>query len=129
MDFSGEYRIPAPALQVWQALNDADVLKACIPGCRELQRASDSGFVAVVAAKVGPINANFRGRVTPSDLDPSGGHTRSGEGRGGAAGFARVTAHVALVGAGPDTLLRHDAQAEIGSKLASVGSRLVLGRL
>jgi uncharacterized protein len=125
MDFSGEYRIPAPALQVWQALNDADVLKACIPGCRELQRESDSGFTAVVATKVGPINANFRGRVTLSDLDPPRGYTLSGEGQGGAAGFARMTARVALAEEGTDTLLRYAAQAEIGGKLASVGSRLV----
>jgi uncharacterized protein len=125
MDFSGEYRIPAPVSRVWAALNDAEVLKACISGCRELQRASDSEFVAVVATRVGPISANFKGRVTLTDLDPPHGYTLSGEGQGGAAGFARMTARVRLTEEGPDTLLRYEAQAEVGGKLASVGSRLV----
>jgi len=125
MDFSGEYRIPAPATQVWEALNSAEVLQACIPGCRELHRSSDTDFTAVVAIKVGPISAVFKGRVTLSDLDPPRGYTLSGEGQGGAAGFARMTARVALAEDGTDTLLRYEAQAEIGGKLASVGSRLV----
>lgn len=125
MDFSGEYRIPAPAGQVWDALNDAEVLKACIPGCRELERKADDEFSTVVATKVGPISAVFRGRVKLSDLDPPRGYTLSGEGQGGAAGFARMKARVALAEDGADTVLRYDAQAEIGGKLASVGSRLV----
>ena len=125
MDFSGEYRIPAPADRVWEALNDAEVLKACIPGCRELQRSAENAFSAVVATKVGPISAVFKGRVTLSDLDPPRGYTLSGEGQGGPAGFARMTARVALTDDGADTLLRYDAKAEIGGKLASVGSRLV----
>lgn len=125
MDFSGEYRIPAPAGQVWEALNDAEVLKACIPGCRELERKADDEFSTVVATKVGPISAVFRGRVKLSELDPPRGYTLSGEGQGGAAGFARMKARVALAEDGADTVLRYDAQAEIGGKLASVGSRLV----
>lgn len=125
MEFSGEYRIPAPVTTVWDALNDAEVLKACIPGCRELLRTSDNGFTAVVATKVGPISAVFKGKVTLADLDPPRGYTLTGEGQGGAAGFARMTARVALAEDGADTLLRYEAQAEIGGKLASVGSRLV----
>ncbi len=125
MDFSGEYRIPAPNDRVWEALNDVEVLKACIPGCRELQRSSENAFSAVVATRVGPISAVFKGRVTLSDLDPPRGYTLSGEGQGGAAGFARMTARVALAEDGTDTVLRYDAKAEIGGKLASVGSRLV----
>jgi len=125
MDFSGEYRIPAPVPRVWEALNDAEVLQACIPGCRELQRTSDTGFMAVVATKVGPISAVFKGRVTLSDLNPPHGYTLTGEGQGGAAGFARMSAQVALAEDGDATLLRYAAQAEIGGKLASVGSRLV----
>lgn len=125
MDFSGEYRIPAPVDRVWEALNDAEVLKACIPGCRELQRSAENEFSTVVATKVGPISAVFKGRVKLSDLDPPRGYTLSGEGQGGAAGFARMTAHVALSEDGVDTVLRYDAKAEIGGKLASVGSRLV----
>jgi carbon monoxide dehydrogenase subunit G len=125
MDFSGDYRIPAPVPRVWEALNDAEVLQACIPGCRELQRTSDTGFMAVVATKVGPISALFKGRVTLSDLNPPHGYTLTGEGQGGAAGFARMSAQVALAEDGDATLLRYAAQAEIGGKLASVGSRLV----
>lgn len=125
MDFSGEYRIPAPVPRVWEALNDAEVLQACIPGCRELQRTSDTGFMAVVATKVGPISAVFKGRVTLSELNPPHGYTLTGEGQGGAAGFARMSARVALAEDGDATLLRYEAQAEIGGKLASVGSRLV----
>ena len=125
MDFSGEYRIPAPVPRVWEALNDAEVLQACIPGCRELLRTSDTGFTAVVATKVGPISAVFKGRVSLSDLNPPHGYTLTGEGQGGAAGFARMRAQVALTEDGDATLLRYAAQAEIGGKLASVGSRLV----
>lgn len=125
MDFSGDYRIPAPVPRVWEALNDAEVLQACIPGCRELQRTSDTGFMAVVATKVGPISAVFKGRVTLSDLNPPHGYTLTGEGQGGAAGFARMRAQVGLTEDGDATLLRYAAQAEIGGKLASVGSRLV----
>jgi carbon monoxide dehydrogenase subunit G len=125
MDFSGEYRIPAPAERVWEALNDVEVLKACIPGCRELERSAENAFSTVVATKVGPISAVFKGRVTLSDLDPPRGYTLSGEGQGGAAGFARMTARVALAEDGAETALRYDAKAEIGGKLASVGSRLV----
>ncbi len=125
MDFAGEYRIPAPVPEVWAALNDSEVLKACIPGCRALERTSDTGFDAVVATKVGPISAVFKGKVTLSDLVPPRSYTLRGEGQGGAAGFARMTSHVALAEDGENTLLRYQAQAEIGGKLASVGSRLV----
>lgn len=125
MDFSGEYRIPASVERVWEALNDAEVLKACIPGCRELERKADDEFGAVVATRVGPISAVFKGRVKLSELDPPRGYTLSGEGQGGAAGFARMKARVALAEDGVETILRYDAQAEIGGKLASVGSRLV----
>jgi uncharacterized protein len=125
MDFSGEYRIPAPPQQVWDALVDPEVLKACIVGCRELTRTSDTEFAAVVAAKVGPISATFRGTVALLDLDPPRAYTLSGQGQGGAAGFARMTARVTLAEDGPGTLLRYEAQADIGGKLATVGSRLV----
>jgi hypothetical protein len=125
MEFSGDYRIPAPVPRVWEALNDAEVLQACIPGCRELQRTSDTGFMAIVATKVGPISAVFKGRVTLTDLNPPHGYTLTGEGQGGAAGFARLSARVALTEDGDVTQLRYEAQAEIGGKLASVGSRLV----
>jgi len=125
MDFSGEYRIPAKTQQVWEALNDPSVLRACIAGCKQLDKISDTEFGAVVVAKVGPVSATFRGNVVLSDLDPPNGYKLTGQGQGGAAGFASMSAQVSLAGDGDQTLLRYVAKAEIGGKLASVGSRLV----
>lgn len=125
IDISGEYRLPAPRQRVWEALNDPAVLRACIAGCKQLERVSDSEFTAIVVTRVGPVSATFRGNVTLSDLDPPNGYTLSGQGQGGAAGFARMTAKVALATDGNETVLTYLVQADIGGKLASVGSRLV----
>lgn len=125
IEFSGEYRIPAPIQQVWEALNDPAVLRACIAGCQQLDKVSDTELSALVVAKVGPVSATFRGSVVLSELDPPNGYTLSGQGQGGAAGFARMGAKVALTADGEQTLLRYSASADIGGKLASVGSRLV----
>ncbi len=125
MDLSGEYRIPTSPQAAWDALNDPEVLKACIPGCRELQRVSDSEFSAVVTSKVGPISATFRGSVALQDLDPPRAYTLAGQGQGGAAGFAKMKSRVTLAEDAGATLLRYEAQAEVGGKLAAVGSRLV----
>lgn len=125
MDIAGEYRIPAPQQRVWEALNDPAVLKASIAGCKQLDKLSDTEFSAIVATKVGPVSATFRGAVNLSELDAPNGYTLTGRGQGGAAGFAKMSARVSLQPAGEDTLLRYVAQAEIGGKLASVGSRLV----
>ena len=125
MDFQGEYRIPATAAQVWEALNDPAVLQACIAGCRSLERVSDTEFAATVHAKVGPVSAVFKGSVVLSELDPPRAYTLTGQGQGGAAGFAKMTSRVTLDEEGTDTLIRYTAKADIGGKLASVGSRLV----
>ena len=127
MDLTGEYRIPAPVERVWAALNDPEVLKACIPGCTDLARGSATEFVATVAAKVGPVSATFKGNVTLSDLDPPRAYTIAGQGQGGAAGFAKGSARVTLSPEGGETILRYEAKADIGGKLASVGSRLIQG--
>jgi carbon monoxide dehydrogenase subunit G len=129
MDLTGEYRIPAPRETVWAALNDPNVLKACIPGCEELNKTSDTEFVARVIAKIGPVKAGFGGKVTLSDLDPPNGYTITGEGQGGAAGFAKGGAKVRLeaVDGGSATVLHYSADAQIGGKLAQIGSRLVEG--
>lgn len=126
MEFSGEYRIPAPPQAVWNALNDPAVLQACIAGCKSLEKISDTEFASTVAVKVGPVSATFKGSVVLSDLDPPRGYTLSGQGQGGAAGFAKMSARVMLSGDGADTVLNYDAKADIGGKLASVGSRFVL---
>ena len=126
MEFSGEYRLPVGQQRVWEALNDAAVLQASIAGCSQLDKLSDTQFSAVVTSKVGPISVTFRGAVELSDLDAPNGYTLTGRGQGGAAGFARMTARIRLESAGAgETLLRYTAEAEIGGKLASVGSRLV----
>ncbi|WP_119301857.1 SRPBCC family protein [Dongia deserti] len=129
MDLTGEYRIPAPRETVWAALNNPDILRACIPGCEELNKTSDSEFVARVIAKIGPVKAGFNGKVRLSDLDPPAGYTITGEGQGGAAGFAKGGAKVRLetVDGGAATVLYYAADAQIGGKLAQIGSRLVEG--
>jgi carbon monoxide dehydrogenase subunit G len=129
MDLTGNYRIAAPRETVWAALNDPEILKACIPGCEELNKTSDTEFVARVIAKIGPVKAGFNGKVSLSDLDPPAGYTISGEGQGGAAGFAKGGAKVRLetVDDGAATVLHYAADAQIGGKLAQLGSRLVEG--
>ena len=127
MDFTGEYKVPASRDKVWEALNDVDVLKLCIDGCEELNKDSDTEFSAKVTAKVGPVRAKFTGKVTLSDIDPPNGYTISGEGQGGVAGFAKGGAIVKLVDGDGATILHYEAKAEVGGKLASVGSRLVEG--
>ena len=125
MDITGEYLVPAPQQRVWEALNDPQVLKASIAGCQALEKVSDTEFNAIVTTKVGPVSATFRGNVNLSELDAPNGYTLTGRGQGGAAGFAKMSSRVALLPQGEQTLLRYTAQAEIGGKLASVGSRLV----
>jgi uncharacterized protein len=129
MDLTGDYRIPAPRETVWAALNNPEILKVCIPGCEELNKTSDTEFVARVVAKIGPVKAGFGGKVTLSDLDPPNGYTITGEGQGGAAGFAKGGAKVRLepVDGGEATVLHYAADAQIGGKLAQIGSRLVEG--
>jgi uncharacterized protein len=127
MDMTGERRIPAPRQLVWEGLNDPEILKLAIPGCQEIEKVSDTEFTAKVRAKVGPVSANFAGKVTLSDLDPPSGYTISGEGTGGVAGFAKGGAKVTLAEEGGETVLRYEVQAQVGGKLAQIGSRLIDG--
>lgn len=127
MDMTGEYRIPAPREQVWAALNDPETLKASLPGCQSLEKVSDREFAATVVAKVGPVQAKFNGNVTLSNLNPPESYTISGEGKGGAAGFAKGGADVRLLEEGEVTVLTYTAKADVGGKLAQLGSRLIDG--
>lgn len=127
MTMTGEYLIAAPRAAVWAGLNDPDVLRACIPGCEELEKTSDTEFRAVVKAKIGPVSARFKGRVTLSDLDPPQAYRISGEGEGGVAGFAKGGASVRLSEQDEGTLLAYEVEAQIGGKLAQLGQRLVNG--
>lgn len=126
MVIEGEERIEAPVEKVWAALNDPEVLKACIPGCESLEKTSDTGLAAVVTLKVGPIKAKFNGEVQLTNLNPPHSYTIVGEGKGGIAGFAKGGADVTLKEDGPDaTILTYAAKADVGGKMAQLGSRLI----
>lgn len=126
MDMTGEFRIPAPRQKVWEALNDPEILKQSIPGCDEIEKLSDTELAAKVTAKVGPVKARFGGKVVLSDLDPPNGYKITGEGSGGAAGFAKGGATVRLADDGSEaTLLTYTVEAHVGGKLAQIGSRLI----
>jgi len=127
MEIKGEYKIAAPREKVFAALNDATVLKACIPGCESLDKVSDTEMTAKVRLKIGPVSATFAGKVTLSDLDPPNGYKISGEGQGGVAGFAKGGAVVSLREDGADTVLDYNADAQVGGKIAQVGARLITG--
>jgi uncharacterized protein len=128
MDLSGQHSIPLPRQTVWTALNDPDVLRACIPGCKALTRTSETAFSARVVSRIGPVSASFTGNVVLSDIDPARACTITGNGEGGVAGFARGSSRILLADQ-PDggTMLTYNAKAEIGGKLASLGSRLLEG--
>jgi uncharacterized protein len=125
MDMTGERRIPAPRQTVWEALNDPEVLKVSIPGCESLEKLGDDQMRATAAVRVGPISARFTGKVQLTDINPPNGYRISGEGQGGAAGFAKGGADVALTDDGADTLLRYQVNAQVGGKLAQLGARLI----
>jgi len=125
MELSGDHRIAASRQAVWNALNDPQVLKACIPGCESLTRDGDNAFDAIVQAKVGPVRAKFSGRVELSNIRPPESYTITGEGKGGTAGMAKGGADVVLEEDGDGTVLRYTVNADVGGKLAQIGSRLV----
>ena len=127
MTMNGEAVLPADRNKVWVALNDPEVLKACIPGCQELDKVSDTEFQATVRAAVGPVKATFKGRVQLLDLDPPNGYRIAGEGQGGVAGFAKGGAKVQLADAEAGTVMTYDVQAQVGGKLAQLGGRLIDG--
>ena len=125
MDMTGEYRISASREEVWKALNAPEILKRCIPGCEELEMVSDTEMTAKVKTRVGPVSASFTGKVTLSDINPPASYKISGEGQGGVAGFAKGGAEVTLKDDGGETVLRYAATAQVGGKLAQIGSRLI----
>lgn len=126
VNMEGEERIPASVDKVWAALNDPDVLKACIPGCESLNKKSDTELEATVSLKIGPIKARFAGEVELTNLNPPHSYTIQGEGKGGIAGFAKGGADVSLKQDGADaTILTYVAKADVGGKMAQLGSRLI----
>jgi hypothetical protein len=127
MTMTGEVQLAASREAVYAKLNDADTLKACIPGCEELVKLSDTEMTAVAVTKIGPVKARFKGKVHLTDLDPPNGYRISGEGDGGVAGFAKGGATVSLAEKDGGTLLTYNVEAQIGGKLAQLGQRLVNG--
>jgi len=125
MDMTGEYHIAAPREEVWAALNDPEVLKECIPGCEELDKTSDTTMEAKVTQKIGPVKAKFAGAVELVNINAPESYTIRGEGKGGVAGFAKGSANVHLAEESGGTRLTYEAHAEVGGKLAQLGSRLI----
>jgi len=125
MNLQGERLIPASVESTWAALNDPDTLKACIAGCESIERTGDNEFVAVTAVRIGPVNARFKGRLQLTDVEPPSAYTIRFDGQGGVAGFGRGSARVTLVPEPAGTRLSYVSEAQVGGKLAQVGSRLV----
>jgi carbon monoxide dehydrogenase subunit G len=125
MELTGERLIPAPLLTTWNALNDPEILKQCITGCESLERTEPDTFAAVVAVKVGPVNARFRGTLKMTNINPPHTYTIAFDGQGGVAGFGKGSADVSLSEEGDQTRLRYSAKAQVGGKMAQIGSRLI----
>ncbi|MDF1774859.1 MAG: carbon monoxide dehydrogenase subunit G [Rhizobiaceae bacterium] len=125
MEMNGEERIAASREAVWEALNNPEILKQCIPGCQSLEMTGENEMSATVKLKVGPVSATFKGTVNLENINPPESYTISGEGKGGIAGFARGGADVALREDGAETILTYDVKAQVGGKIAQLGSRLI----
>jgi hypothetical protein len=123
---TGEQLIPASQQDTWDALNDPEVIKACVPGCESIARVNDNEYQVQMTARVGPVSAKFRGRLSLFDLKAPQSYSLAFEGQGGAAGFAKGAAQVRLSSVTPgETILSYDVKANVGGKLAQIGSRLV----
>ncbi|MFL6650166.1 MAG: CoxG family protein [Sulfurifustaceae bacterium] len=127
MEMSNAQTVPASPEQTWRALNDPETLKASIPGCESMEKISDTEYAVSMTARVGPVNAKFKGKMRLADLNPPTSYTVSFEGQGGAAGFAKGNAKVNLTPEGAGTRVGYTVSAQVGGKLAQVGSRLIDG--
>jgi hypothetical protein len=125
MELQGSVTLPASPALVWQALNDPEVLRACIPGCEEVRRISPEELHARVMLKLGPVRANFVGKVKITDVRPLQGYTLNFEGSGGSAGFAKGSSVVTLTAQGESTQLDYTAQASVAGKLGQIGGRMI----
>ena len=127
MDMTGSYRISAPRETVWAALNDVEVLKLCIPGCEEIEQTSPTNMTAVVVQKIGPVKARFVGAIELLNIEAPASYTIQGEGQGGVAGFAKGSAQVSLAEQQGGCELIYEAEAQVGGKIAQMGTRLLQG--
>ena len=127
MEMTGEQMIPAAQAEVWRGLNDPEVLKACISGCESIEKQSDTEYTLVTTAAIGPVKAKFRGKLLLADLAPPDSYSLSFDGQGGAAGFGKGSAKVSLATVAAGTRLSYTVKAQVGGKLAQIGSRLIDG--
>jgi carbon monoxide dehydrogenase subunit G len=127
MEMTGEQLIPLSQETTWRALNDTEILKTCIPGCESIDKQSDNEYLLTMTARVGPVSAKFKGKMTLSEIDPPHAYTLLFEGQGGVAGFAKGQASVRLMPEGDGTKLGYAVKAMVGGKLAQVGARLIDG--
>jgi len=127
MEMTGEQLITAAQAEVWRGLNDPEVLKSCISGCESIERLSDTEYTVVTTAAIGPVKARFRGKLQLADLDPPNAYTLFFDGQGGAAGFGKGSAKVSLATEATGTRLSYAVKAQVGGKLAQIGSRLIDG--
>ena len=125
MEMNGEQLIPAAQTDVWRGLNDPEVLKACISGCESIEKLGEAEYAVVTTAAIGPVKARFRGKLLLADLDPPNSYSLSFDGQGGAAGFGKGTARVSLAAEAAGTRLSYAVKAQVGGKLAQIGSRLI----
>jgi len=122
---TGEQLIRATQADTWAALNDPAILKQCVPGCESIELTGDNEYAVLMTARVGPVSAKFKGRMTLSSIVAPNSYSIAFEGQGGVAGFAKGSADVSLSAAGHDTRLAYKVKANVGGKLAQIGSRLV----
>ena len=127
MEMTGEQLIQLPQAATWAALHDPAVLKDSVPGCESITKTSDTEYEVLLVAKVGPVSAKFKGKMTVANEDPPRAYTLKFEGQGGVAGFARGEAAISLAPEGASTRLSYTAKATVGGKLAQVGARLIDG--
>lgn len=127
MEMTGEQLIALPQQATWDALNDTTVLMDCIPGCDSIDKQSDTEYLLTMTARVGPVSAKFKGKMTLASVQAPDSYTLQFEGQGGVAGFAKGEAQVNLAPEGEATRLSYSVKANIGGKLAQVGARLIDG--
>ena len=127
MEMTGQQIVPLPQIETWEALNDTQVLKECVPGCETLEKISDTQYELAIRSRIGPVSARFKGIMTLEDVDAPRGYTMIFEGQGGVAGFAKGRASVALTPDGEGTRLEYSVKAMVGGKLAQLGARLIDG--
>ncbi len=125
MEMKGEQVVPASQQEAWNALNDPQMLKACIPGCEAIDLVADNEYMVLMVSRIGPVSAKFKGKLTLSEVNSPHSYSLAFEGQGGAAGFAKGGAQVRLSSENGVTKLAYDVKANVGGKLAQIGSRLI----